>query len=201
VKKTAVTIALTFTLVLLVNFRIFSFDEAVCNGTLIVTVNSPQDKVYTSHNVPISISANDPAKLTGPESVAYSLDGGPPVIIATAPLGMHSLNGSSVLSLSNGRHKIVGIGITWFNGTTDGIFFSKPIYFTVDSPVDYVPTPSPTASPSPSPEPTSTSKPTPTPTPTAEPQQPGQDMTAGAIFAVTSIIIFLGLLVYFIKRK
>jgi hypothetical protein len=44
------------------------------------------------------------------------------------------------------------------------------------------------------------SSPEPTPTPTGEPQQPEQDMTAGAVFAVTSIIVFLGLLVYFIKR-
>jgi nitrous oxidase accessory protein len=47
--------------------------------------------------------------------------------------------------------------------------------------------------------------PTPTPTPIStpieEPQQTGQDMTAGAIFAMTSIVVFLGLLFYFIKRR
>ena len=63
------------------------------------------------------------------------------------------------------------------------------------------PTPSPTASPSPSPEPTSTPEPTPTPTPIEAPQQIGQDMTTGAIYAVTSIVVFIGLLFYFIKRK
>jgi len=42
---------------------------------------------------------------------------------------------------------------------------------------------------------------TPTSTPYSEPQQTEQDMTAGAIFAVASIIIFLSLLVYRIKRK
>ncbi len=42
---------------------------------------------------------------------------------------------------------------------------------------------------------------TPEPTPTEEPQQPEQDMTAGAILAVTSIAVFLGLLVFFIKRR
>jgi len=41
---------------------------------------------------------------------------------------------------------------------------------------------------------------TPLPTPAEGPQQTGQDM-AGAIFAVTSIVVFLGLLIYFIKRK
>ena len=55
-------------------------------------------------------------------------------------------------------------------------------------------------SPTPSPEPTFTPEPTITPTPTEEPQ-PEQDMTAGAILAVTSIVVFLGLLVYLIKRK
>jgi hypothetical protein len=63
------------------------------------------------------------------------------------------------------------------------------------------PTPSPTASPSPSPEPTSSPEPTPIPTPTEEPQQPEEDMTVGAVFAVASIIIFLGLQVLFIKRR
>jgi hypothetical protein len=40
----------------------------------------------------------------------------------------------------------------------------------------------------------------PSPLPSEEPQQAGQDMT-GAIFAVTSIIVFLSLLFYIIKRK
>jgi len=47
----------------------------------------------------------------------------------------------------------------------------------------------------PSPEPTLT------PAPTEEPQQPEQDLTTGAVFAVVSIAIFLGLLYYFIKRR
>ena len=41
----------------------------------------------------------------------------------------------------------------------------------------------------------------PTSTPTEEPQQPEQDLTAGAVFAVASIFIFIALLFYFIKRK
>ena len=49
----------------------------------------------------------------------------------------------------------------------------------------------------PSPEPTSS----PEPTPAEEPQQVDQDMTTGAVFAVASIVVFLGLLVYFIKRR
>jgi len=77
-------------------------------------------------------------------------------------------------------------------GFTDGIFSSEPVNISVGSPSDYVPTPSPTASPSPSPEPTAT--------PSEKPQQTGQDM-AGAIFAVISIGVFLGLLFYLIKRK
>ncbi len=180
-KKTGIAIALIFILVILINFGIYSFDEAACSGTLIVTVNSPQDKVYTSHNVVISISASDPAKLTGPEAIAYSLDGGPQIIIATALLGMHNLNGSTVLSMSNGRHEIVGIGITWFNGTTDGIFFSKPVCFTVDSPIDYVPTP--------------------TPMPHETPQPSEQEVILGVIFMLLIIGCSLVLLVYLMKRK
>ena len=56
-------------------------------------------------------------------------------------------------------------------------------------------------SPTPTPEPTPTSSPEPTPTPTEEPQQTEQDMTAGAIMAVTSIVVFLSSLFYFIRRK
>jgi hypothetical protein len=37
-------------------------------------------------------------------------------------VGMHSLTGNTVLlSLPNGPHSLVGIAITWFNGT-DGVF-------------------------------------------------------------------------------
>ena len=156
--------------------------EASCSGTLIVTVSSPVEKVYTSSSVVISISAGDPANLTGPESVAYSLDGGPQVIIATAPLGVHSLTGSAVLSLPNGVHEIVGVRITWHNGTADGIFFSEPVHFTVDSPIDYVPT-------------------SPTPFPSEEPQQLGQDIILGVAITIAVLAVGLGLLVYLIKRK
>jgi len=55
------------------------------------------------------------------------------------------------------------------------------------------------------PEPTYSPEPTvptsPSPLPSEEPQQPGQDMKVGVIFAVTSIVVFLGLLFYFIKRR
>ena len=51
------------------------------------------------------------------------------------------------------------------------------------------------ASQTPSPEPTLT------PTPYEEPEQTGQDMTAGVVFALTSIVVFLCLLVYLIKGK
>ncbi len=65
------------------------------------------------------------------------------------------------------------------------------------TPDSFTPSPSPSPSPTPSPEPTVS----PEPTPTEKPQRPEQDMTAGAIFAVTSIVVFLCLLFYFIKRK
>jgi hypothetical protein len=146
--------------------------EASCSGTLIVTVSSPVEKVYTSSSVVISISAGDPANLTGPES--YSLDGGPQVIIATAPLGVHSLTGSAVLSLPNGVHEIVGVGITWYNGTADGIFFSEPVLFTVAEPST---------------------------TPSEKPQSSEQDVILGVAVTVAVVCVGLGLLVYLIKRK
>jgi len=39
------------------------------------------------------------------------------------------------------------------------------------------------------------------PTPSTEPQTAEQDMTTGAVFTVASIVVFLGLLFYFIKRR
>ena len=46
-----------------------------------------------------------------------------------------------------------------------------------------------------------TPEPTPTPTPTEEPQPSEQDLTTGAVLAVAVIVVFLGLLFYFIKRR
>lgn len=179
------TFALVFIFAMVVLTIGISFvDEASCSGTLIVTVNSPVDKVYTSSSVVISISASDPDNLTGPEAVAYSLDGEPQVIIATAPLGVHSLNGSTVLSLSNGMHEIVGVGITWYNGTSNGIFYSEPIHFTVDSPVDYVPT-----------------SPTPFPTDYTGIGISETEIIIGIAIIVALVIVGLGLLLHFIKRK
>jgi hypothetical protein len=180
-KKVTFAAALIFALMILMSFEIYFVNEAFCTGSLVVTVDSPQDIVYTSSSVAISISASDPANLTGPESVAYSLDGEPQVIIATAPLGVHSLDGSAVLSLPNGVHEIVGVRITWHNGTADGIFFSEPVHFTVDSPIDYVPT-------------------SPTPLPSEQPQL-GIEAILGVAVTVAVVVIGLGLLVYLIKRK
>jgi hypothetical protein len=177
------TFAVTFIFSLAVLIIVIPFvDEASCSGTLIVTVNSPVDIVYTSSSVVVSISASDPANLTGPEAVAYSLDGESQVIIATVPLGVHSLEGSAVLSLSNGMHEIVGIGITWFNGTADGIFYSEPVHFTVDSPTDYVPT-------------------SPSPLPSEEPQLSEEEAIVGVAVTMAVIAAGLGLLFYLIKRK
>ncbi len=108
-------------------------DRANCRGTLIVVVNSPQNRTYNSNDISLSVSATDPELLTGPESIAYSLDGGPQTIIATVQAGLHSLSEITMLSVPDGSHSIVGVGITWFNGTADGIFYSSPVYFTVDT--------------------------------------------------------------------
>jgi hypothetical protein len=76
--------------------------------------------------------------------------------------------------------------------TLPPIFAPKPTQTPIDTS-----TPTPTSSPSPSPTPTASSS----SSPTEEPKQTEQDMTAGAILAVTSIFVFIGLLFYFIKRK
>ena len=101
--------------------------------TLVVTVDSPRNETYLSNRIPVSVSASDPNLQIGPQSVAYLLDGGPQVIVGTTEtLGMHNLSNSTVLSLPDGSHSLVGVGITWFNGA-DGVFYSQPVYFTVDT--------------------------------------------------------------------
>jgi hypothetical protein len=182
-------LALTLVLALLFSVLVGMclVDDAVCGDTLIVVVNSPQNRTYTSNDVSVSISASDPQGHIGPESVAYSVDGGPQIVIATVQVGMHSLNGSAVLSLANGTHSIVGVGITWFNGT-DGVFYSSPVYFTVNSASGYSPTPvlSPSPEPSLSPEP-----------------QASEPFPTVLVVAVSLVIVAVaaGLLVYFRKRK
>jgi hypothetical protein len=122
-----------------VNFNVDTTPPFVSNeDTLIVVVDSPENRTYTSNSVTVSISASDPKAIIGPESISYILDGGPPVVIATVDVGSHTLNGSTVLSLPNGEHGVIGIGTTWFGGA-DGIFVSAPVYFTVNS--DFTPSP------------------------------------------------------------
>jgi hypothetical protein len=128
--------------------------------SLIVVLGSPQNKTYTSNNVPISITASDPSHTIGPQSVAYRIDGGPQVIIGTVGLGMHTLTNSTILSLPDGPHSLIGVGITWFNGA-DGVFYSEPVYFSINT------KPSPSPSPPPIPTPTvSMTFPQPSPSPT-----------------------------------
>ena len=171
------------------------FFAANNNRSLTVVVNSPQNKTYASNDIGISISASDPTLDIGPESVAYSLDGKPQIIIGTVNVGMHSLTNSTTLSLPNGVHTIVGIGITWFNGA-DGVFYSSPVIFNVDS--SPVPTPSPSLNPSPSP----TQQPAIEPSQT--PDRPQVKDFAPVIVPASIIllaIVVVGLLVYLRKRR
>jgi hypothetical protein len=147
-------------------------DYAICSGTLVVAVNSPQNRTYASNSISISISASDPERYIGPESIAYSLDGGPQVVIATVHVGMHNLTESINLLMPNGMHSLVGIGISWFNGA-DGIFYSSPVYFTVDS------------------DSTSSTEP-----------QPSEAFPTSLIIASISVVVLcISLLIYFKKRK
>jgi len=150
------------------------------NHSLTVVVNSPQNTTYTSNDISITISASDPTLNIGPESVAYSIDGKPQVIIGTAGVGMHSLTNNTTLSLPNGVHTIVGIGITWFNGA-DGVFYSSTVTFKVESPTQQ-----------------------PTTEPSQTPDRPQIGDFAPAIIPGSTIllaIVVVGLLVYFGKRR
>jgi hypothetical protein len=171
-KRTNIALTVFLALLFSVMVGMHLVKDAICEGTLIVAVNSPQNRTYASSNISVSISANDPEMNIGPESVAYSVDGESQVILASVHVGMHSLTGSTVLSLPNGIHSIVGIGITWFNGA-DGVFYSSPVYFTVDS--------------------DSTSLP--------EPQTSEAFPTSLIITSISVFVLGICLLIYFKKRK
>ena len=100
------------------------------------------------------------------------------------------LDYNSSIHVPNGNHSLFVLVTFWITPVEEYADrfkvqnVSQVVNFTVSA---ETPTPSPV--------------PTITPTPTEEPQQPEQDMTAGAVLAVASIAVFLGLLVYFIKRK
>ena len=127
-------------IVLLGNMTFFDTDSTAnvsfeANNTrfLAVVVNSPQNRTYTSNGITISVSASDPRLQIGPQSVAYILDGNPQIVLGeTTGLGLHNFTNSTTRSLTDGTHSITGVGITWFNGA-DGVFYSQPIYFTVDT--------------------------------------------------------------------
>ena len=126
---------------------------------------------------------------TGPWEKSFSsdIDGK-----ATITFDIHTFGGYWIVDLYFGGQYFVNDTIYYEPLQSQRNFFVSSVE---------TPTPLPTASPSPSPEPTSSLGPTPTPTPTEEPEQTEQVMSAGAIVAVTSIVVFIALLFYFIKRR
>ena len=101
--------------------------------SLTVTLNSPQNQTYTSNTITISVSAFDLKTQTGVQFVAYIIDDGPPSksIVRAQSMGVQSLTGEINRTLSDGTHKIVGIGATRYGA--DGAFRSEPVYFTIDT--------------------------------------------------------------------
>ena len=171
----------------------------LANCTLTVAMNSPQNKTYTTSSIFVFISAADPEMQIGPESIAYSLDGAPPLIIREQNVGLHSLDANTTLSLPDGSHNIVGVAITWFGGTVHGNFSSPTVYFTVD-------TSSASPKPSPSPSTSPATSPSPSPSPTLKPDEEleqTEQWTAmlGAVITAVVVGAGLGLLIYLLKRK
>jgi len=136
--------------------------------------------------------------------------------VFTAVYSSDGINWQIVHELTFNVDDPVSVGLYVTSVNHDGAFYADFDYFNIEVKPAQSPSPSPSSSPaptvSPSPSPTTSPTPVPTPypsptstpeptsTPCEEPQSTGQDM-AGVIFALTSIIVFLGLLVYFIKRR
>ncbi len=159
--------------------------------SLKVTVDSPRNQTYYSDELLVSVSASDPDVQTGPQYVAYILDGNPPVVFGEAPgMGMHSFTNSTIIKVPYGPHNLTGVGITWFNGA-DGVFYSQPVYFSVDNP-------NPAATPTQTPA-SSTPMATIEPSPTANGAQ--EDFAPYFTVAVLVIAAFVGLLMVLARRS
>lgn len=189
-----------------------TFEVAAQSSLSNLNIVSPQNKTYTSQFLTLNATIN--FVMARIESMSYSIDG-----LGSYSFSNHFHSEDSTIihgtqiwlatlpELAEDPHSIT----VYLEGTLyfpDERHYSEQatVYFTVENaPSSHSPSPSATSSPSPtatpSPESTFSQEPTPTPTPTEEPQQRDQDMTTGTIFALTSIVVFLGLLFYFIKRE
>jgi hypothetical protein len=177
-----------------------------------ISIYSPQNNTsYSSNTVALDFSVSS-AELSGWSSfihtVEYSLDGPNfiPVDMGTGhdlPELLYELpelfdTSFNLTSLSSGKHSLtVKAEVVVSRGEPLEKFFLFPqstVYFTVDNTVS-------SPSPSPTPTPTPTVTPEPTPYEEIDVQNTSQFMVPGGAVALVSIIVFLGLLVYFIKRK
>lgn len=183
-----------------------------------LTIVSPQNKIYNSKS--LTLNATIDFVFARIESMSYSLDG-----LGSSSFSYHFPSEDSTIihgtqiwlaalpELAEGLHSItVHLEGTLYFPEECPYSEQATVYFTVENtPSSHTPSPSPT--PTPSPEPTFSPEPTmptsPTPLPSEEPtpyeetgvQNTSQFMVAGGAVALVSIVVFLGLLAYFIKRK
>ncbi len=144
---------------------------------------SIENKVYTSHKIPLSFNVNEPIS-----QVSCTLDNSSKMYFS----------GNTTLSVTEGEHSLV----VYAKDTTGNLATSNMVFFTVDIP-DSEPSPSPDLSPSP-PSPSTTSEPTLHPSlssaPTTEDSQT-QDYTLPVISAVLVVIAAAFAALIYLKRR
>jgi hypothetical protein len=172
------------------------------NVTAVIEIHSPQNITYSTGEILLNFTL----VYEGQDyDVGYDIDGGvierisvskiseePAPYLPMPPCVKVTCRGIMVLrDLSDGVHTVTVYGGYYYGGTNQRyeVFKHASISFTVDIPG--FPDSTPELTPSPAP----------TSTPYEEPEQKEQDLTAGAILAVISIVVFLGLLFYFIKKR
>jgi len=201
-KKTALVLALISVLLFLV-VGVFFVNlvkgNAVFSSGSIVLYTTP---VYHSSTITVHYVAEVPFSGLSHKWIVYSLDGGGNVTVYDEYNNLKSYYGSVTLSgLSSGLHTIdiySKNGTFWWGASSYRAWgdAEDTASFTIDL-SGKSPIPTPTIAP--------TTEPTPTlePTPFEETgvQNTSQFMVAGGAVALVSIIVFLGLLVYFIKRR
>ncbi len=158
-------------------------------GSPSITIDSPEEnKTYTTSFVWLNITLlafYDSGSWNTSRVAEFNLNGqgniSIPVIYEDLDEdGFSVVTGSLLLSdLSDGSHSMT-VYATYNFLEPWNLYYSnsKTVNFTIDLP-----------------------EPTPTPSPSDEPQSTEQDVTAGAVLAVASIVVFLGLLVCFIERR
>ena len=141
---------------------------------------SIENMTYFSPDIPLSLNVDESTSWVG-----YNLDGQATVTM---------LGNTTLAGLSDGTHSL----FIYSRDSAGNIEKSDTIFFTIET---STPTPSPSPTPTASPTPEPTVEPTLTPSPTSGDNRKGDFTIPIILAAVIVIVVALGVMLYFKKRK